>query len=111
MKKLRVIAILVILTLSSTANATFRDGNRLVEAMNAYNNPQSEFSFRAGDFMGYVGGVADVTGGVLWCAPSNVQFGQLPSIVSKYLNNHPEIWHKPAHVLVINALRDAFPCK
>ena len=29
----------------------------------------------------------------------------------KYLNKHPEYWHAAAEGLVLDALKEAFPCK
>jgi len=33
------------------------------------------------------------------------------AIVAKYLNDHPEEWSMPAHVLVMRAFKQAFPCR
>ena len=113
MKYIPTIIIFVILLLSVAVNASCEiTGNELSEAVNAYNNPQKNLTYQAGHFVGFVHGIADETCGSQWCAPNTtVTYGQILGIVSKYFKNHPELWHMPAHDLVINALKEAFPCK
>jgi len=41
--------------------------------------------------------------------PSEAKQDQLKAVVVKYLNDHPEEHHKPAGLLVLFALRKAFP--
>jgi uncharacterized protein YoaH (UPF0181 family) len=49
---------------------------------------------------------------VLSCFPTEgMTSGQAVRIVTKYLNARPERLHHDAHVLVIEALQEAFPCK
>ena len=46
------------------------------------------------------------------CAPAEgLTTGQAVRVVLKYLNLHPETLHKSAQLLVVVALREAFPCK
>jgi hypothetical protein len=46
------------------------------------------------------------------CLPiEGVTAGQAIRIVTKYLNAHPERLHRDAHILVVEALREAFPCR
>jgi hypothetical protein len=62
----------------------------------------------------YVSGVLDgfQIGGsaTKLCVPDGASLGQLALIVSKYLDQHPEMLHNPPQYLVIDALRTAFPC-
>jgi hypothetical protein len=44
------------------------------------------------------------------CAGS-IQGAQVATIVSKYLNDHPERWQLPAAQLISEALQPVFPCK
>jgi hypothetical protein len=44
------------------------------------------------------------------CPPKGVTYGQDYLIVVKYIHNHPEEMHKQTSVLVLEALREAFPC-
>jgi len=45
------------------------------------------------------------------CFPDGVPYGQAVRIVSKYLNDHPEMLQKNLTFLVIAAFHEAFPCK
>jgi hypothetical protein len=61
-------------------------------------------------FMGFVMGVYDSHENEFRVnEPVNVR--KVTIIVSKYLKEHPEEWNQPAYVLVLNALRSAFPRK
>jgi hypothetical protein len=45
------------------------------------------------------------------CLPSEgMTSGQAVRVVTKYLDSHPERLHRDAHILVIEALKEAFPC-
>ena len=44
------------------------------------------------------------------CPPKGATYGQDYLIVVKYIHNHPEEMHKQTSVLVLEALREAFPC-
>jgi hypothetical protein len=46
----------------------------------------------------------------LYCRPENSTAGQLVRITLKYIRNHPEDAHQPTVVLIVEALREAFPC-
>jgi hypothetical protein len=43
--------------------------------------------------------------------PAEVTNGQIVLVFVKYLEVHPERLHKPANLLLVEALRKAFPCK
>jgi len=46
------------------------------------------------------------------CLPlDGMTSGQALRIVTKYLKAHPEKLHRDAHILVVEALTEAFPCK
>jgi hypothetical protein len=92
------------------------DGYDLKKLGDAYDRSESgrtedEDDFDIGRFVGYVVGISDAYGGVLFCIPEGVKVGQLASIVTTYLKNHPEKWNQSASELVIDALATAFPCK
>jgi len=44
------------------------------------------------------------------CPPKGATYGQDYLIVLKYIHNHPEEMHKETSILVLEALREAFPC-
>ncbi len=89
--------------------AGFTDGNRLLEALEG--QKKDDISYRSGYFDGYVKGVADLSIDILWCPPRRVKGGQVPKIIAKYLEAHPERLHENADKLVIDALKIAFPCE
>jgi len=48
----------------------------------------------------------------LFCfPPAGVSNEQMIRVVVKYLENHPEQLHFDASILVLTALKEAFPCK
>ena len=48
---------------------------------------------------------------VRFCLPAEVTNGQIILVFVKYMEDHPEQLHKPANLLLVEALRKAFPCK
>jgi len=106
---------IISLFLTISLNASFTDGNRLVEDMREYkiwSNGKKNVDYgKVMGFMGYVSGVSDSLGGVLICYPSNVTLGQVNAIVIKYIENNPDKWNQNASFLVSNPLIKTFPCK
>jgi hypothetical protein len=105
MKKM-VIGFLVFASTAVFAQVQFRSGNSLKSSCQDDDVVGRMFC------MGYVIGVAD-SRAYEYCAPSGqsgVTQGQLRDIAVKYLNNNPEMLHRDADVLVMNALQNAFPC-
>lgn len=107
-KKLLTLAALAMLLGSPTGYA-FTTGNKLVEYCK-----DDEAYFGSGFCYGYVTGIATT---LTWaseenkiCTPENVTNEQIASIIRKYLKEHPEMLHESADLLVIIALRRAFPC-
>lgn len=45
------------------------------------------------------------------CVPTEASEGQLAKIVVKYGDDHPEQLHLPAAVIVLLAMKNAFPCQ
>lgn len=67
---------------------------------------------------GYIQGASDVAGVMssqwglkLFCPQVGVNTGQLRLVVKNYLEEHPERLHFGAGSLVLDAFRQAFPCK
>jgi hypothetical protein len=114
-----VLFILMILGFSQTqcraaASNFFLTGNDLVAFMREWDrldtDPKGTDIFEAGRYCGFVDGVFDVTMH-LYGIPKTVTKGQIVAVVSKYLKDHPEKWGEFASVLVIEALKEAFPLK
>lgn len=49
--------------------------------------------------------------GPLYCLPYGVTYGQLGKIIYSYLDEHPEDIKQTAASLVLDTLKEAFPCK
>jgi len=45
------------------------------------------------------------------CIPDNANTDQLNRVVAKYFNDNPATLNKPAALLVVKSIVDAFPCK
>ncbi len=95
--------------------AGFFDGNELVKDMREWEKYErkdpSVSSLLAGNFMGYVAGIADVHDEISICPPDNSTVRQLSTVVAQFLNANPVRWVEPADVLVADALKKSFPCK
>lgn len=87
------------------------DGNQLWEECDG------DLSGQWGLCSGYTAAVIDShqalmsKGKYLFCAPSDATLRQFRDVVKKHLRDHPQDRHHPAASLVIQALREAFPCK
>jgi hypothetical protein len=46
-----------------------------------------------------------------FCFPKGVTQGQTINVVLKYLDDHPEELHEPASILILKAVKTAWPCK
>ncbi|MBJ2129102.1 hypothetical protein JC525_09145 [Alteromonas sp. IB21] len=105
----KVILILALMLPINAAIAGFTDGNKLYQWM--LEDEKQNGSFQSGLFSGYVIGVADFGDQILFCMTVGVTSGQVNAIVAKHLKNNPEKWNKAANAIVVDALREAFPCK
>lgn len=94
----------------NTAFASFTDGNELYKWMQAYEDKNGS-SFNAGLFGGYIAGVVDTGNNYMFCTTPGVSRGQNSAIVAKYLRNNPEKWNMSAASLVVEAMKESFPCK
>ena len=96
--------LLALLFVSTTANAAFRDGNKLLSEINStYLDDQ----FYA---MGYIAGVADAQHMSLHCAPGNVTLKQMFDMTKEYITKHSSIRDLPADMLITAMLVDRWPC-
>jgi hypothetical protein len=101
------------------------DGNRLLpqceEAIRIANDSRRGLDADASYCLGFITGIVTMTDEVrianpkyakLPCYPDGTMTAaQAVRVVTKYLNSHPEELHRDAHVLVVEALTEAFPCK
>lgn len=101
MKTLIFAALMVVAT---SAQAEFKNGNRLYEQMTGSNFDQM-------NAMGYVTGVADALNGVTYCPPATVTAGQLNDMVRNYLQQNPAIRHFTGDLIVRRVIEDMWPCE
>lgn len=99
------LAIFFIILPLSVIKADYFRGNGLIELID------SQRIEDIGMFRGYVAGVQDAHNRVHFCVHKDVRLSQASTIVSNYIKADPKRWHKAAKILVISALREAFPCK
>jgi hypothetical protein len=105
----------VALLTASAARAEFFDGNwlngnragYLAIQRGAKDGPTFQ---QSAYFVGYVAGVADILQGITSCPPANATVRQVAAVVSKYMEDNPELWARSADSLVSAALLGAFPC-
>jgi len=86
----------------------------LTDSWKAWKNAESgtiQSNDSTGFYSGYVAGIADAFGELLFDIPAGVNLKQIKAIVSKYIDDNPTEWNKPAKEIVINALKKAFPKK
>lgn len=101
--KTPVLALLLILAVSTQSLGSFMDGNKL------YGYANSDDPVELSIFFGYVVGTIDAHWGAL-CIPKDASSAQVKDIAKKYLDDHPEERHLAAERVVVNAIREAFPC-
>jgi hypothetical protein len=103
------------------------DGNRLLpqceDAVRVANDSRRGLDADASYCLGFVNGIMEMAYDwqastkqskltFLPCLPSDGMTSmQAVRIVTKYLNSHPEKLHRDAKNLVVEALKEAFPCK
>ncbi|HPC85446.1 MAG TPA: Rap1a/Tai family immunity protein [Smithellaceae bacterium] len=111
MKKLSIALLLVVLLLGGRS-AEAMNGHDLIEGMNSYLKAERDYTksdyLLAGNYMGYVQGVAEATV-TDYSLPSGVTPDTLYKIVADYLQKNPEKRDKPAAFLVRSALLSAYP--
>jgi hypothetical protein len=116
MKKFVIVFFVIFIFVSLPVHAGVITGNGLIEWMREHEKPSSDPSRNwtgEGMFMGYAVAVADASQrNKLVCLPTGLTtIGQISAVAAKFLNDNLERWSEPAYVLVVDALKTAFPCK
>ena len=97
------------------AQAGYYDGNKLVSSMREWDkanrNDAGANYMEATTFTAYAVGVLDTLEGSSICPPMTSSISQIGAVVAQYLNANPARWSEPAHRLVKDALKKAFPCR
>ncbi|MHB8136996.1 MAG: Rap1a/Tai family immunity protein [Smithellaceae bacterium] len=111
MKKLSGMVLFIAFVLSCHS-AFAMSGDELIDGMRSYLKAEKDYTkadyLLAGNYMGYVQGVAEATASD-YSLPSGVTPEKLFRIVANYLEKHPKRLSDPATRLVRNALLEAFP--
>lgn len=120
MKKRLALATMLITILCQTAFC-WVTGNDLVKYWKEYKRETG--SFLTGMYTGYIAGCLDGahytnfvmsetnydSGNIGYEIPETATLGQICSVIGKWLDNNPEKWNYSASILVLMALREAFP--
>jgi hypothetical protein len=90
-----------------SAEAYFIDGNELHRLCN-----ESQLQgYNQGTCTGYVIAIVEMLGTFAGgCKLDNVKSGQLRDVIKRYLVDHPEERHQPAHFLVVYSMNQSFRC-
>jgi len=119
MKRIRVIVVVALILSANIASAGVMSGNGLLCSINSekLDNIMTEDADSTVDFgeyvlgLGYILGVFDSYQGLYYCAPRGITRGQVRDVALKYLQTHPEMLHKRASILLLEAFTEAFPMK
>jgi hypothetical protein len=110
-KIILIAAMLMPIPASAGFNA-FINGQKLHDKSTAYKSGDIDNAelYDAGAYLYYVLGVVDATIGSGLICPLNITSDQAANVVTKYLNEYPELWSKSAESLVKSAIMKEWPC-
>jgi len=100
------------LGIGGKAVAEVIDGSKLFADCRDGDNPNARDStYKWGTCFGYINGVAEalVPAG-LYCLPTGAKAGQVLDVAKLYIQDHPDKRYLPAPQLIVNALKEKFPC-
>ena len=115
------IVVLGSLSLPMVSYGAFHTGNDLKDwgdallRINSGTGVQEDL-LEANRLMGYVAAISEMLSIVTEIMPgqkmciSTVTLGHMIAVVDKHLRANLEVWNDPADVIVVSALRQAFPC-
>lgn len=105
---------LIVALITSSATVAAEDLNSatyLVEACRDFNSDKVGPIFRRGRCSGVISALAYVSFGISSCPPRGVTHGQQVKVVVSYIDQRPARLHEDFRVLVLEAIRAAWPCK
>lgn len=110
--KLILIATMIMPISANAGFNAFINGHKLHDKSTAYKSGDIDNAelYDAGAYLYYVLGVIDASIGSGEFCPQNITSDQAANVVSKYLNEHPELWSESAASLVKAALAKEWPC-
>jgi hypothetical protein len=89
----------------TSVSAQYQSGNDLYKDLNSSSAQLNMYA------LGYVIGVADSILNIAVCIPPSVTQGQLQDVMKNYLHANPQNRDVSAHMLVIAALAQHWPCE
>jgi Rap1a immunity proteins len=100
------------LMMGGHAVAEVIDGSKLFADCRDGDNPSARDStYKWGTCFGYINGVSDaLVPARLYCPPKGTSAGQVLDVVKLYIQDHADKRYLPAPQLIINALKEKFPC-
>jgi len=122
MKKLTLLLFTFFLFMTSSIMAEnvpyFKTGNELFDECREVLKQENKTDVAIGNCIGFIEGAADTHETLvdsfyikpIFCLQQNIQSEQLVRIVLKNLAEHPELLNAPASHLVLNSLKEGFPC-
>lgn len=102
MRRFVALSVAAALCATSVPASAFLAGNRL---LSNYQDPEVKLSAA-----GYILGVHDTLDGIFFCSPDNATPVQIVDVAIKYLKDNPAKRNKASNLLVVDALKDAWPC-
>ena len=107
MKKIILSLVFISSLLAMSGNMLYEYGLEYVKAKNGLKTDGT----KVGLFGGYITGVNESIGVLgAYCIPKNTDGMAILDIVFRYLENHPEKRNQIASLLVIEALKEVYPC-
>jgi hypothetical protein len=114
------IAAVALMLSAGPASADYLTGNKLLAKCRAHEKAQAaggttndiQVAAAAMQCSGYVLGYVDglLTHSDLVCLPDGITYEQILAVTLKHLKENPAQLHRPSGDLVMEALREAWPC-
>ncbi len=99
-----------LLLAAGDARAQMRTGNDFIRSCQQHQTSARE-DYGQGICMGFIGGIFYWSGDFGVCAPEGANWGQALRIVVGYMERNPARLHQHFAQLVVEALREAWPCR
>ena len=112
-----ILATTLLVGIASVSNATDEGSQQLIDNCRIFVHIHEMISpdYQAAAYCGgYLAGFADA--GHLWapkgafCIPENALMGQVVAVYIKWADDHPEKWHRPRIITMLQAMHQRFPC-
>ena len=95
---------------SGAAEAYFFDGNKLSDWCKSWSSAGGYLNVKSAQCGAYITGVLDTLHDRTFCLPQPAVAANAIDVVILYLHDHPERLQSPASDLVVDALKEKFPC-